>query len=86
MTPKNAVNLVLRAIELQDPKGTCDTLRISKYLAELLCQSDQLDIPRDVLLQEGTTALQKCGAFGYGIIVHPKQGKYEVDVLDSTAE
>jgi len=81
MTSKQALTLLIKEIELQDPTGNHDTLEISSKLAEVLLTSDDLDVPRDVMQQDGFEALQRVGLLGYDVQINESLRGFAVDVL-----
>ena len=81
MNAKAALQLVIDEIERQDPTGSRDTLALSPLLAAKLCESTDLDVPLDVLRQDGFHALKKVGVMGYDVRVNSQLRGYCLDVV-----
>ena len=81
MTAKQAVQLVIKEIEEQDPTGSKDTLVLSPLLAAKLLQSYELEVDRSVMDQEGFPALQKVGVMGYDVKVNAQLRGFQLDVV-----
>jgi hypothetical protein len=81
VSPKAALNFLIKEIEFQDPMGSNDTLVISQMLAKALCASRELEIPYDVLQQDGVAALERNGILGYDVRIGYDLRGCAVDVV-----